>query len=306
MIDFGDVDLKALDDDARTAIIDGDIDRGLELFERLWQAAWPRRGEEDARFYLEVGCRDLAEYFLTNGQPARARVWVERYHQVLGTDRPMDPTSAIYDIALSYESGDLEGAYQRAKELYDIHGAALFHGDEFEEKYEKWFRNYFPSGPAHPRIPVVNSGSDTALPNELPDDLYQRITALWDRMEALADQEVYVDVIPLAIEALNLLPQPLSHWEVATQLYGLLAEACYREGQLEEAEQASREALTCPGGTDNPMIWCVLGMALKDQGGRKPQALDALMSAYMLDGTDVFEELGFDTGLEALKNDNLI
>ena len=40
MIDFGDVDLKALDAEARTALRGGNVDRGLELFERLWQVAW--------------------------------------------------------------------------------------------------------------------------------------------------------------------------------------------------------------------------------------------------------------------------
>lgn len=129
---------------------------------------------------------------------------------------------------------------------------------------------------------------------------------LWGRIAELFDEKNYAKVISLAIEGLNLLPPPLSHWEVATQRYILLGESCYREGRLREAERAVREAFKCPGGLENQMAWCVLGMALKDQEGREAQALDALMSAYMIDGADIFEGLGFDSGLDLLRNKGLI
>lgn len=306
MIDLGDVDLKALDAEARTALRGGNVDRGLELFERLWQVAWERRSEEDARFYLQAECRSLAEYFLTHGRPSDARVWVERYHQVLGTDRPMSPQSAIYDIALAYESGDLKGAYERAKGIYDMYGPDAFNGKSWSKKYGDWFLDFSGYGSLHVQIPAADLGSDSELPDELPDEPYDQIVVLWDRIEELFDEKSYAKVIPLAIEGLNLLPQPLSHWELATQLYILLGESCYREGYLREAERAVREAFKCPGGLENQMAWCVLGMTLKDQEGREAQALDALMSAYMIDGADIFEGLGFDSGLDLLRNKGLI
>jgi len=123
---------------------------------------------------------------------------------------------------------------------------------------------------------------------ELDDNIYNAIVTLAEEGDNFAGKENLSAAISKYEEALNMLSEPKTDWEAATWLYVALGDALMSQKNFNAALDAYENALMSPEGTDNPYIWFCLGEVFYelDNIGK---AKEHFLSAYMLDGEDVFE-----------------
>lgn len=141
---------------------------------------------------------------------------------------------------------------------------------------------------------------------ELPETLYTQIEAFSEQGNDMMDADDPAAALIAWRKAYGLLPEPRSQWEAALWLQASMAEAHYLLGDFAATCDAMRDALNTPGGNENPYVHYMLGKALLRLEDEK--AVDALMAAYKLDGTEIFDsddEEGADT-LQILQNKGLI
>lgn len=141
---------------------------------------------------------------------------------------------------------------------------------------------------------------------ELPDELYAQVETLSEQGNDLLDEDNAAAALAAWRQAYALLPEPRHQWEAALWLNASMAEAHYELGDYPATCDAMRDALNTPGGNENPYVHYMLGKALLRLQDEK--AVDSLLSAYMLDGVDIFdsdEEEGLDV-LQVLQDKGLI
>ena len=130
---------------------------------------------------------------------------------------------------------------------------------------------------------------DATSPEELDDDLHARIAELSEEAKSFEEDGEWDADIGKLKEALALIPDPKYNWEASTWLFAGIGDDAFQAGQYEQARDALREAMLCPGAIDNPFIHLRRGETLFELGDMKG-AEDALARAYMLEGSDIFEE----------------
>ena len=125
---------------------------------------------------------------------------------------------------------------------------------------------------------------------ELDDELYSEIVRLSDEGHALCDCKEYQRAKEKFLQALDLVPDPKSDWEVATWLYTVLGDISFLLQSYEDAKNCLFDAIKCPDGFGNPFIMLRLGEALFETGGDVNKIKDYFMRAFMLGGMEIFEE----------------
>lgn len=141
---------------------------------------------------------------------------------------------------------------------------------------------------------------------EIPDELYARIENLSEQGNDSIDAGEPGAALLAWRQAYELLPEPRAQWEAALWLRASMAEAHYLLGDFAAARDTMREALETPGGGENPYVHYMLGKAMLKLGDEK--AVDALMAAYRLEGSDIFdndEEEGVEV-LQVLQDKGLV
>lgn len=68
-----------------------------------------------------------------------------------------------------------------------------------------------------------------------------------------------------------------------------MADSYFNLGNYQQASNNYEQALKCPDGLDNGYVWLGLGEAFYELENMN-KAKDALISAYMLEGEEIFEE----------------
>lgn len=124
---------------------------------------------------------------------------------------------------------------------------------------------------------------------ELEDNIYDQIIALSEEGDNFAEKEQFSSALTKYEAALSLVPEPKTDWEAATWLYVAIGDALFSQKKYDEALNAYEKALMSPDGTANPYIWFCLGEAFYALDNLE-KAKQHFMSAYMLDGEDVFED----------------
>lgn len=261
----------------------GDVQGALQEAERVWDDL--PEPKTDWAFVSGLIAKETASGLIDSGQLADAKVWLGRMIEAYGDTG--GETVPMMQGKFAYASNNLAGAHKIFDQVFKRSGKRPF--QSVDKKYWKFYREYHGDSQARLAIPLANQHGRSPAGGQLSNDVYTKVVENWELSMRLADQGVYIDTIPLLIDTLNLLPDPKSQWEAATQLYAGLGDSCYQEGILEDAELSMRQALLCPNGKENPLVWAVLGQSLFDQG-RFGEASEALLSAYMLDGKDVFED----------------
>jgi tetratricopeptide (TPR) repeat protein len=127
-----------------------------------------------------------------------------------------------------------------------------------------------------------------AQPVELPDALHERITELSEAGDALADEGKYRDAVGKYVEALELLPEPMTDWEACTWLLTAVGDANFLSGNYEQARSALSDAMHCPGAIGNPFMHMRLGQS-QFELGNMDRAADELARAYLQEGLAIFE-----------------
>lgn len=133
---------------------------------------------------------------------------------------------------------------------------------------------------------MVNNQDD-----ELPDEIYEKVTALSEQGNVLLEAHRPADAIKVWQNALSLLPEPQHKWEAALWLHASIGEAERIIGNMQAALSAFQEAASSSDGegVSNPFVLLGLGTCLFDLD-RKKEAVDPLLRAYMLEGDYIFAE----------------
>ena len=124
---------------------------------------------------------------------------------------------------------------------------------------------------------------------KLNDALYERIMALSEEGNELADDEKYAEAKDKFEEALGFVPAPKTDWESALWLYASIGDMCFMIGDYKACGNNMFDALNCPDGFGNPFVHLRLGQALYELGNTE-KAKEYLLQAYMLDGEDIFDD----------------
>lgn len=123
---------------------------------------------------------------------------------------------------------------------------------------------------------------------ELSEKLYEAITNLLDEGDELVERGKYKEAIAYYEEAMNRLPEPKEDRALFDTIAICIGDSYYEMGEYIVADRFYSMSLTRGSGIENPYVWYVKGRNLIKLGN-KEEAIDALMRAYMLDGTDVFD-----------------
>ena len=122
---------------------------------------------------------------------------------------------------------------------------------------------------------------------ELPDDVHKKIEALSQEGDDLAELREYRKAIEKYVQALELLPEPMTDWEACTWLLTAIGDANFLWGKHEYARKALSDAMYCPGAIGNPFIHMRLGQAQFELGNLE-RAADELARAYLQEGKGIF------------------
>lgn len=121
---------------------------------------------------------------------------------------------------------------------------------------------------------------------DLDDDIYAKVLELGELGNSYMDSGIYVPALHSFQEALGLLPQPKTTWEAYTWLKAGAADALFFLKDYERATAELFDARNGPDGVQNPFILLRLGQVLFEQN--KPDAIDYLTRAFMLEGEGIF------------------
>jgi tetratricopeptide (TPR) repeat protein len=124
---------------------------------------------------------------------------------------------------------------------------------------------------------------------ELSDEVYDRIRALTEDGDALADEGKYAAALERYWAAWDLLPAPQTEWDAATWLLGAIGDANYLSGDFAAGRDNLSFAMRCPEAIGNPFLHLRLGQC-QFELGNLDRAADELARAYMGSGAEIFED----------------
>lgn len=136
-------------------------------------------------------------------------------------------------------------------------------------------------------VVLVFSPGVTAM--DLPQEIHKRVEEISSKGESLAERGAYREAIEQYIEALNLLPEPVTNWEACTWLLVAIGDTNFQASNYEQAKNALSDSMHCPGAVGNSFIHLRLGQ-VQFELGDKERAADELARAYMGAGSEIFEE----------------
>ena len=123
----------------------------------------------------------------------------------------------------------------------------------------------------------------------LSDNLYDSIMKSLEQGDSLMENEKYSDALIFYKKALLEVPQDKIEWEISLHIYTALGDCCFNLEDYETASYNYNLALQCPEGNVSGYVWLGYGQSLYESD-RKDKAKDALISAYMLEGEEIFED----------------
>lgn len=123
----------------------------------------------------------------------------------------------------------------------------------------------------------------------LSDNLYDSIMESLQEGDSLMENEKYNDALSCYKKALDQVPNEKIDWEISLHIYTALGDCYFNLEDYESASHNYNLALQCPEGTVNGYVWFGYGQSLYELDN-KDKAKDALMSAYMLEGEEIFED----------------
>ncbi|WP_245589212.1 tetratricopeptide repeat protein [Chitinimonas koreensis] len=135
---------------------------------------------------------------------------------------------------------------------------------------------------------LISGHMAEAAPMELPNEVHEKIVRLSKAGDALVEKSQYRAAVEKYIEALQLLPEPITDWEACTWPLTAIGDAHFLAGSHEYAQKALSDAMHCPGAVGNPFIHMRLGQA-QFELGNMDRAADELARAYLQEGKKLFD-----------------
>lgn len=124
---------------------------------------------------------------------------------------------------------------------------------------------------------------------ELTDELYIQIVSELEEGDLYTEAGKFKKAIEKYESALNLVPLQKEDWEISLHIYTAMADSYFNLGNFQQANNNYEQALKCPDGLRNGYVWLGLGETYYELNNID-KAKDALMSAYMLEGKEIFED----------------
>lgn len=124
---------------------------------------------------------------------------------------------------------------------------------------------------------------------ELDNALYERIGALSEAGDALAEGEDFEGALAKYWEAFDLLPEPKTNWEAGTWLMAAIGDANFFQEDYTAGRDNLGHAMQFPNAIGNPFLHLRLGQCQFELGDLD-RAADELMRAYMGGGPELFED----------------
>jgi tetratricopeptide (TPR) repeat protein len=125
---------------------------------------------------------------------------------------------------------------------------------------------------------------------ELPDDLYNRIVSCLEKGDEAFENSLNTSAQEYYHLALEAIPEPKTDWEIALHVHTASGDNAFNMEDYESAIYHYSQALQCPDGLSNGYVWLGLGQSYFEIDATE-KAKDALMSAYMLEGKEIFDEV---------------
>lgn len=123
--------------------------------------------------------------------------------------------------------------------------------------------------------------------NELSDELYTAIMSDMEQGDDAMDEEGYATALAFYLQAVEKIPDEKTNWEIALHTYAALGDCYFKLKEYEQAVYSYHRALECPDGTGSGYVWFGTGKAYYEME-ESAKAKNALMSAYMLEGKEIF------------------
>jgi tetratricopeptide (TPR) repeat protein len=127
---------------------------------------------------------------------------------------------------------------------------------------------------------------------ELPDDVYDSIVIDLENGDVAMGKSSFQVALNHYLQGLAKVPQEKQQWEVSLHLYTALGDCYFNLKEYSNSNHNYNKALQCPDGLDNGYVWLGLGQSFFELEENE-KAKDAFMSAYMLEGKEIFENQGW-------------
>lgn len=132
----------------------------------------------------------------------------------------------------------------------------------------------------------LNSG---VTMSELPDSVYEQLTAFCAEGAVLAEDGRYTAAIEKYWAAWDLLPEPKEEWGASTTVLGAIGELSFVIGDFETGRKTLSFAMKCPDAIGDTYIHLRLGQCQFELGNLE-EAADELARAYIPEGIEAFED----------------
>jgi tetratricopeptide (TPR) repeat protein len=125
--------------------------------------------------------------------------------------------------------------------------------------------------------------------SKLDNNIYSKIVILGKKADNYLKFNQFNFAIKFYVEALTLLPEPITDWEASTWILTSIGDAYFNLGNFERARQALIDVMHCPNAIGNPFIHLRLGQVQFELGNME-RAQDELVRAYLIEGEEIFKE----------------
>ena len=125
------------------------------------------------------------------------------------------------------------------------------------------------------------------MQNDLPAKLQSDIKGICVEADGLAESGAPREAWAKYIEALALVPEPKTEWDLTTRILAGVGNVAFARKSYAKAKDALEDAVRCPGGLGDAFIHLRLGQCHYELGDRA-RAADNLARAYMGGGREAF------------------
>jgi tetratricopeptide (TPR) repeat protein len=258
--------IEAIWEESEVLFENNDLARYAHKLEEAWDLLPAPKESYDDSFDLAF---TIAETYLElKDFPAMLR-WAKTL-QPCDPERDDDGDREFMLGRAFFENGSMTEAEQYLNIAMQKSGGRAFEGAD--EKYLHAFQ-----------------GLASVVEESLPDEVYEQIEVLSEEGNVLADEENYDAALVKFTAALALLPEPKQEWEASTWLHASIGDMLFLKGDYAAAANSFFDALNGPDAQALGFVQLRLGECLYE-GKQEEQALEHLLRAYMLEGTDIFAE----------------
>lgn len=258
--------IEAIWEEAEVLFENNDPARYALKLEEAWDLLPAPKEVYDESYHIALAIAET--YLILKDYPALLR-WANTLQQC-DTERADDGEREFVLGKAFFENGNMKEA-----ETYFTTAMHKSAGRVFEGVDEKYL-HVFP-------------GLASVVEEELPPHIYERVEALSEAGNELADADDFDGAIARFTEALQLLPEPARNWEASTWLFASIGDMYYFKSDYQAAANNFFEALNGPDAQANGFVNLRLGESLYELN-QHDQALEYLLRAYMLEGTEIFAE----------------